>query len=171
MPVTREDMQNQIFRITQCISQGPFPTVDRVEALHQGRVSHVVNVSDAPSVILADEHSFDDVLDFPIPDFQRLPDKYVRTVLNALHNILKQGETRVFIHCVAGQNRSPTLLWLFLLACGLNAKEARRRIEERTLDAVAGNPSLVDDKLIEMVRDYGKEHFIPHTQTRDTDAH
>ena len=30
-----------------------------------------------------------------------------------------EPDSQVYIHCIAGQLRSPTALWLYLMACGV----------------------------------------------------
>lgn len=53
------------------------------------------------------------------------------------------------------------MLWLYLLACGMQPVEAKALIEDRTLDAVAGHPKLVDDTLVRTVQTYGASRFVP----------
>jgi hypothetical protein len=69
-------------------------------------------------------------------------------------------ESKVYVHCLAGQNRSPTVVWLFLIACGLGPTKGKRFITNRVCDAVPGHAALVDHRLIEKVRDYGRRNGL-----------
>jgi hypothetical protein len=81
--------------------------------------------------------------------------------LDAIHAMLRIEGSRVYIHCVAGQNRSPTILWLYFIACGMPFNEAKVLISSHTLDAIPGHPRLIDDRLIATVSLYGSKNFIP----------
>ena len=72
-----------------------------------------------------------------------------------------EPDTKLYIHCSAGQNRSPTGLWLYLIALGMEREAAARLIVERCPDAVPGHSALVDDDLIAEIRSYGKAELRP----------
>ncbi len=50
-----------MYRITQCLSVGPFASVERARALLAAGVTHVLNVSDGPSAVSGGEGSFAEV--------------------------------------------------------------------------------------------------------------
>ena len=60
-----------------------------------------------------------------------MPDDLALTCLATLHRMVCESEARVYLHCIAGQNRSPTVLWLYLVACGLPPEQAKVIIEAR----------------------------------------
>lgn len=156
-----KSMRRQIFWITRCIAQGPFATEARGAELLMDRVTHVLNVSDTPCRIHAGPDGFEEVAWEPVSDLERIPDELALRCLDTLHRMLTRPESRVYVHCVAGQIRSPTILWLYFVACGLSPSQARQRIEERTLDAVAGHSRLIDRNLVELVQRHGKAHYQP----------
>ncbi len=49
--------------------------------------------------------------------------------LTRLDQLFSQPEPRVLVHCLAGQNRSPTIIWLYLRSLGVNADVAKSMIE------------------------------------------
>jgi hypothetical protein len=93
---------------------------------------------------------------------ERVPDHLAVNCMTALHRMVCQPEARVYVHCIAGWNRSPTVVWLYLVACGLSEEEARRMIERQSCDSVPAHGRLVDSSLIELVRALGAKSFLPH---------
>jgi hypothetical protein len=84
-------------------------------------------------------------------------------------DLLADGVTHV-LNCVAGQNRSPTIIWLYLVACGPEPAVAKELIERRTLDACPGHSLLVDDALVRVVREHGRLAYQPHPRPEAIEA-
>lgn len=105
---------------------------------------------------------FQEVVWIPITDLERVPDNIAVGCLSTLHRMVCQPEARVYVHCIAGQNRSPTVLWLYLLACGIPAGRAKAIIEAGAPDAIPGHRRLIDTALVEVVRRFGDRSFFPH---------
>lgn len=156
-----ENMRSGVFWITRCIAQGAYPDEDRVEALFSKGITHILNVGDSPFDERILRRGFMDTRWEPFEDLIRIPDTTALRCINSVFEMLKSPNSRVYIHCVAGQNRSPTILWLFYVACGIQPHDAKRLIEDRTLDAVAGHPKLIDEKLVSLVQAHGRCHFQP----------
>jgi hypothetical protein len=140
---------------------GPFASPKRTPELRQAGITHVLNVSESPSLVLAGPDLFREVVWVSVADLERIPDETARNCLDALHRLLGEPDSKVYVHCVAGQNRSPTVLWLYFVACGMDTTEAKRHIERRALDAVAGHARLIDVALVRFVREHGGRHFLP----------
>jgi hypothetical protein len=156
------DVRRRVFPITRALWLGPYASPERRPVLVASRVTHILNVGEAPSVLSPADGPFREIEWIPIADFERVPDDLAVSCLGALHRMACQPEARVYIHCIAGQNRSPTILWLYLVACGLHTDRARAMIEARAPDAVPGHGRLVDDALIEVVRRFGAGSLLPH---------
>ena len=62
----------------------------------------------------------------------------------------------------AGINRSPTVLWLYLVACGLGLEEAGALIAKASPHAVPGDPALCDRRRLDLILAHGQAHYIPH---------
>ena len=154
-------MTHQIYWITRRIAQGRFATRERASHLRNEGITHILNVGESASIIKANDYGFKDDRDCPVADFQRIPEAVALTCLDALHEMLLVKESKVYIHCVAGQNRSPTILWLYLVACGMPPAVAKFLITNHTLDAVPGHSQLVDDQLIAAVVAHGAKRFLP----------
>jgi hypothetical protein len=158
-----KNMATGVFWITHSIAQGAYPNPEKINVLKAGGITHIFNVGTMPSAPATKESGMQ-VIDLPIVDLQRLPNAYVLEFLDQFHTSLSIPNSKAYIHCIAGQNRSPTLLWLYLLACGLKVDDARHLIEERTLDAVAGHAKLIDVQLVQAVQMHGKS-FLPLKRT------
>lgn len=147
-----------MFRITQALWLGPFATPERAATLHGSGVTHILNVADSPSLVTA---GFLEIAWVPIRDFRRIPTETAEDALDTLHRMASEPNASVYVHCVAGQQRGPTILWLYLIACGYSEALAREIIETRSPAARAGFPWLVDERLIVHAQKHGLRHFLP----------
>jgi Swiss Army Knife protein, DSP-PTPase phosphatase domain len=151
-----------VFRITRSICLGPFASPARQRGLIAAGITHLLNVSEAPSVLAARAGGFREVVSYPIVDLERIPDDTAANCLDTLHRMVCEPDSQVYVHCVAGWNRSPTVVWLYLVACGLPPEEAKTTVEQGAPDAIPGHPKLVDAALVETVRRLGSCSFLPH---------
>ena len=150
-----------MYRITHCLSVGPFATPERANVLLAAGVTHILNVSDTGCEVTTGPGSFAGVYWFPMSDRQRLPLETTIQALDTLHSLVSVPKSHVYIHCIAGMVRSPTILWLYLIACGLSPEYAQEIIEERSPDAVAGHPALVTDDHILLAQKHVLTHYFP----------
>ena len=150
-----------MYRITRGLSVGPFASPERAVRLCAAGVTHVLNVSDAPSAVSA-AAGFTEVASVPMYDSRRLPAFTMAWALDTLHRMASVTDAHVYVHCLAGQIRSPTILWLYLIALGIPPEDARDWIEERSPDAVAGHPKMVDHEHVVLAQKHGLANFFPH---------
>lgn len=148
-------------RITQCLSVGPFATAERAGALRAAGVTHVLNVSESPSAVCGGDGSFAEVAWLPLEDHKRLSLVRAAEAINTLHRFASAPGAHVYVHCMAGVLRSPTVIWLYLIACGLSARAARELIETRSLEAVGGHYRMVDDEHVLFAQNHGLANFFP----------
>lgn len=78
-----------------------------------------------------DDGEFQEIAWHPIEDLVRIPEHRAEVCLAALHRMICIPDTKVYVHCIAGWNRSPTVVWLYLVACGVPEREAKQFIEAR----------------------------------------
>ena len=91
-----------------------------------------------------------------------IPEASAIECLNALHDSICDGDSNVYVHCVAGWNRSPTILWLYLVSCGIASDTAADMITSASFDAVPAHSKLINCALVNRMRDYGVSRFQPH---------
>jgi Swiss Army Knife protein, DSP-PTPase phosphatase domain len=151
-----------VFQITRSISLGPFASPKREPDLVAAGITHLLNVGEAPGVLTPRVGGFREVAWCPIVDLERIPDETAEDCLATLHRMVCEVQAHVYVHCIAGWNRSPTVVWLYLIACGRSPDEAKQLIEQAARDAIPGHSKLVDTALVEMVRRLGSESFLPH---------
>jgi hypothetical protein len=154
--------RTKVFPITNAIWLGPFASPERKAILTAGGVTHLLNVGEAPSVLTVEDGPFRAVEWQPIVDLERLPEQSAIKCLTSLHSMVSEADGLAYVHCIAGQNPSPTIVWLYLVACGLPPTDAKALIERRAPDAIAGHSKLVDAALIAAVQKFGAKHFVPH---------
>jgi protein-tyrosine phosphatase len=151
-----------MYRITRVLSVGPFASADRADELLAAGVTHVLNVSDAASEIISSETGFKEVVWVPMSDSRRLPLPTARLAIDALHSFASAPGSHVYVHCVAGLVRSPTILWLYLIALGVSPHDARKWIQERSTKASAGSARMVDREHVLLARQHGLAKYRPH---------
>lgn len=115
-----ECMKNDFFWITKCISVGSYPEEYKCEILRQNGITHILNVSEYEVKFAGIK-----IVWLPIEDLKKIPSHLVIDCLKIMHNFLESSQAKVYVHCVAGQNRSPNIIWLYLVACGLSPPKKR----------------------------------------------
>lgn len=151
-----------MYQVSQAIYIGPFLSPKRLESLREARISHVLNVSEAASVIGADGSPLREVAWHPMFDLEPISIDAATACLGTLHRMVCEPSARVYVHCIAGQNRSPTIVWLYFVACGLSPDDARELIERHVPDSVPGHGALVSRQLIAAAQAHGQRRFLPH---------
>lgn len=151
-----------MYQITPQIWQGRFASDRLLTSLRYHGVTHIVNVSDAPCRRAPDDGPFVALRHIPMVDGVLIPADAATKSLQAIHDAICTKNSSVYVHCVAGWNRSPTVVWLYLLACGVPSEQAKQMISRVSLDSVPGHPKLITPQLIQAVQTYGKSNFLPH---------
>jgi len=144
------------------LAYGPAPGEDGQPLLVEG-VTHVLNLGESPSPrapgLVVVERRFEDLV--------RIPDDVALACLDDIHRWLTEPASRVLVHCVMGQHRSPTIVWLYMLAQGMEPLKARRRVEAVWNRSWPGHPLLVDTALVALVERHDE---AVHRATRAEDA-
>lgn len=133
-------------------------------------VRYVLNVSEAPNELSPSQDGFEEVIWEPLEDVERMTDEQTIRLLETMHRILTQGENKLYIHCMAGQNRSATLLWLYMIACGLDPETAAERITSKNHNAKPGHHRLADEYLVQLVQWHGANQFQPLSRPEIVDS-
>ena len=160
-PSLESGMKHRVYWITKRITQGQFATPERAAVLRDQGVTHVLNVGEGGSIIDASDFGFAGIVDIPIIDLQLIPTEAALRAMDALHDMLTDQNSVAFIHCIAGQNRSPTIVWLYFVACGVPPDEARNLIAARSPDAVPGHGRLIDAALVANAKSHGISNYLP----------
>ncbi len=151
-----------IFPITKSIFQGPYVSRARADGLRSAQVAHVLNVSDVPNELVADASlGVASVNWISVEDLVTIKAETAIECLQHIHRIVSVPDNRIFVHCVAGRNRSATIVWLYLVAAGIEPEVARVEIGKRSPDAVPAHPKLIDSRLIHAIKSFGERTFQP----------
>ena len=151
-----------MFQITNNIWQGRFAADRLLTTFQFFGISHILNVSETPSQLKLDEGPFQKIVQIPIQDGTPIPEPDAIRCVDTLHEFVCNEDANIYIHCVAGWNRSPTVLWLYLIACGVESEIAKAAISNVAIDAVPAHPKLITPTLADTIVDYGKVNFLPH---------
>ncbi|MFM8272928.1 MAG: hypothetical protein ACKODX_11420 [Gemmata sp.] len=150
-----------MYRITKCLSVGTYPRPEDAARLRAAGITHVLNVSDRPSAVSTDD-GFADVVFVPMSDSLELSRETTVQALDALHGLASAPGAHVYVHCLMGQFRSPTILWLYLIALGLPEDGARDLITRRAPNAAPGHPAMVTHKHVQHAREHGRAQYVRH---------
>ncbi|WP_186776331.1 protein-tyrosine phosphatase family protein [Rubripirellula reticaptiva] len=148
--------------MTNDIYVGRFASRERLAELRDLKVTDVLNVSDTSSQLTTEDGPFRSVTWIDIEDRTLIPTEIAIEAIDTVHRSLIADDGRIYLHCMAGWNRSPTVLWLYLLACGYAANEAAQLICAEAFDAVPGHSLLVDSNLLATVVSHGRDNYLPH---------
>ena len=92
---------------------GRFASRARLAELQRLRVTDIINVSDTPSQLTIDDGPFRSVSWLDIEDRILMPTKTVIDAIDTIHKGLCADDGCVYVHYMAGWNRSPTVIWLY----------------------------------------------------------
>jgi len=149
-------LQEGVFPVTTRIAIGRFPAPGRCAYLLEQGFTHLLNVSEAPSLASTHNAGFAEVRDLPIDDYLRIPTADALEAVGSLHAMLNVPDSQVYLHCIAGQMRCPTVLWLYLVGLGMPEGAAREMIASHCPDAQPGHNTLVDSKLVASIQAWGQ---------------
>jgi protein-tyrosine phosphatase len=151
-----------MYRITRVLSVGRFATPERADELRASGVTHILNVSSGPSQVAASADGFREVSWEPLEDHSHVSPAALVGILDTLHRMTSEPDSHVYVHCVAGHLRSPTILWLYLIACGVSPDDAREWIEQRSPDAAPGHARIIDRDHVRLAQQHGLANYQPH---------
>ena len=135
-----------LFRVTDRILLGEYPDDDAFARLAGLGVTDILNVAATPN-----RRPGFAVHVIPIPDLEEMPLADAERAVRLVKRVVTGGG-RIFVHCMAGQNRSPGVVFLSLLHLGHDAAEAERMIVDASLDAIPRHPRIVTPRVVEHVR-------------------
>ena len=151
-----------MFQVTRNIWQGRFASERNLPELQAASITHVVNVGESPNQLQPHDGPFTRIFWRPIEDLVLIPEDAALECLDLLHGAICDGDSSVYIHCVAGWNRSPTILSLYLLACGVERSIACELVSQASYDAVPFHGKLINEELLMSVVRHGHANFLPH---------
>jgi len=140
--------------VTENLAVGAFASPERIRWLVEEGVTDILNVSDARSLVEAHAAGFRSVVFVPIADCMPILDESLKGCLAVIDVMFARPGAKVFVHCLAGQNRSPTVTWLYLLRLGWEEIAAREQITSRAEDAVPAHPHLITPELVSLARNW-----------------
>jgi predicted protein tyrosine phosphatase len=134
-----------IYRITDLIHVGQYPKGEVFQQLRTLGIGTILNVAGGEY----SEPGFT-VFNVPVVDLAEMPLAVADRIVAIVTHAVARGE-RIFVHCIAGQNRSPGAVYISLLALGMGESEAAHLIEDSTLDAVARHEQIITARVVRHV--------------------
>ena len=130
-------------QITPRIYQGGWIVPGDIPELAQLGITHILNL-DLP---YEDSSAFREakftLLNYYILDQCLMKPQLVREVIEIIEESLSSPRHRLYIHCIVGVSRSPTISWLYLIHTGLSPEDAA--------ETVTPNPVMYDDAMVQQL--------------------
>lgn len=136
-------------QITSQIYQGGWLRPQYVPELVQLGITHVLNLDlpyEDPRPLMEAGITMHNVY---IRDQRLMTPQIVREAIAAIDESLSVSDNKIYIHCIEGVSRSPTITWLYLIYSGLSPEDAALKIKPNKLlyDAAIVR-QLMDDRAL-----------------------
>lgn len=136
--------------ITQRIAIGEHPNEQEAQSLLAQGITCILNVGSGTAKTYGTV-PFHASAEVKIEDLTRIPDQLVVQALTEMHRMLLLETGCLYVHCLAGLNRSPTIVWLYFIAMGMEPIAAAELIVNARFDANPGHFKLVDRQHLSLV--------------------
>jgi protein-tyrosine phosphatase len=130
-------------QITTRIYQGGWLRPHHIPELVRLGITHVLNL-DLPStdpLPLAEANIT--LHTIPVRDYCLMTPQLVREIMEAIDRVLSSPAHKIYIHCVVGVSRSPTIAWLYLIHKGHSPEDATAKVKP--------NPALYDAGIVQQL--------------------
>ena len=125
-------------QITSRIYQGGWLLPRHIPELIDLGITHILNLDhpyEAPDPFIEANLTLRNVY---IRDFCLMTPQLVRDAIEVIEKSLSSPDHKIYIHCIEGVNRSPTIAWLYLIKTGLSPEEASQKVTPNRLLYDAG---------------------------------
>ncbi|MDI7259542.1 MAG: dual specificity protein phosphatase [Thermodesulfobacteriota bacterium] len=115
-------------QITSRIYQGGWLLPRDIPELVRLGVTHILNLDlpyEDPMPFIEANITLQNVY---IRDFCLMTPQLVRDAIEVIDKSLSSPGHKIYIHCIEGVNRSPTITWLYLIRTGLSPEEATVKV-------------------------------------------
>ena len=130
-------------QITPQIYQGGWLRPHHIPELVQLGITHVLNL-DLPSTDLLPLAEANIRLhNIPVRDYCLMTPQLVREIMDVIDKSLSSPAHKIYIHCVVGVSRSPTIARLYLIHKGFSPEDATAKIKP--------NPALYDAGVVQQL--------------------
>jgi len=143
-------------QITSRIYQGGWIVPQDIPELVQLGITHILNLDLPYEDSLAFREAHLTLRNLYIPDYCLMKPQLVREVIDVIEESLSSPSHKLYIHCIVGVSRSPTVSWLYLIHTGFSPEEAAARAKP--------NPVMVDDVMVQQLI-ANRPSFIPSSPT------
>ena len=143
--------------ITERILRNGYPTLNDAEGLVGLGVTDLVNLDrDYPNEKALVEMGLDLHQHF-VPDVTPIERELAVTIISTMRSVLSDPARTVYVHCEAGRNRSPTVIWLYLLSIGHSKESASEMVRSPNNLLIVPNGLLVSE-LDLSIFEYWQDH-------------
>jgi hypothetical protein len=130
-------------QVTSQIYQGGWLRPGDIPELIELGITHLLNLDfpyDDPQPFIEANFTLHNVF---IRDYCLMTPQHVRETLDLIDASLSSPDHKIYIHCVVGVSRSPTIVWLYLIRTGLSPEEATAIVKP--------NPALYDAGIVKQL--------------------
>jgi len=130
-------------QITPRIYQGGWIVPGDIPELVQLGITHILNLDlsyEDPSAFREAKFT---LRNYYILDHCLMKPQLVREVIEMIEDCLSSPAHKLYIHCIVGVSRSPTISWLYLIHMGLSPEDAAARVKP--------NPVMYDEAMVQQL--------------------
>jgi protein-tyrosine phosphatase len=130
-------------QITSQIYQGGWIVPQDIPELVQLGITHILNLDLPYEDSLAFREAHLTLRNLYIPDYCLMKPQLVREVIEVIEEFVSSPSHKIYIHCIVGVSRSPTISWLYLIHTGFSPEDAAARVKP--------NPVMYDDVMVQQL--------------------
>jgi protein-tyrosine phosphatase len=130
-------------QITSRIYQGGWLRLQHIPELVQLGITHILNFDlpyEDPQPFIEANMTLHNVY---IRDACLMTPQLVRDAIEVIDKSLSSPGHKIYIHCIEGVSRSPTITWLYLIHTGLSPEDATAKLKP--------NPVLYDAGIVQQL--------------------
>ena len=141
-------------RITDSIFQNGYITEREAAVLLDLGVTHILNLDLPYGATRVEMPAGLKVTEILLHDMAPMSQEDVRRVVAVIQRAVDLEGGRIYVHCNAGLSRSPTAVWLYLVATGWDPHQASETISAAATHLDAPDPILVHELELDSLKDW-----------------
>jgi len=138
-----------------------YDPIDKIYILQDNDITHVLNLFEDKVPINVKKY-FPKSRAIKMSDNKKMPKNLAVSAMNWIgKSVHSAPDTKLFIHCAGGMNRSATIVWFYLASIGVDKEKARGFIKRTNPYANPGRRDMVPPgyDLPEQMIQYGKDNW------------
>ena len=150
----------QLISVEANIFQSRYISPSDIAPLKSLGITHILNLTDCQHLFLDEliESGFV-VKHIYLEDCVPIDNETAVEIVDYIHESVRNPENKIYVHCIAGINRSPTAIWLYLLSKGYSEQDAAAKIMSGQKNLVVPDVVLVSILNLDLIKNRHNTQF------------